>query len=81
MFGAKPFSKPMLIYYQLDPWQQIWSNIDQNTAIFMEENALENVGCNMSAILFRPQYAAEMALRIIRHVHKSNTLFDKMGDV
>ena len=52
---AKPLSEPMLDYCQLDPCEHISMKIYQNTAIFIEENARENVVCEMASILSRPQ--------------------------
>ena len=40
--------RPMLIYSHLDPWEP---NSNQNTKIFIHENAFENVDCGMAAIL------------------------------
>ena len=53
LIGAKPLSKPMLGYSQLNKLQ--WA-INQNTKIFIQENALENVVWKIAAILSRPQY-------------------------
>ena len=45
----------MLIYCQLEPEEQTSvKNINENTNIFFQENAFENVVCKMFAILFRP---------------------------
>ena len=52
---AKPLSEPMLDYCQLDPCEHTSMKIYQNTAIFIEENARENVVCEMASILSRPQ--------------------------
>ena len=55
LIGAKPLSEPMPDYCQLDPWEHISMKINQNTAIFIEENAHENVVYEMASILSRPQ--------------------------
>ena len=52
IFGAKPLSKPMLGYSQLDPSGQTW-NSNSNTWFFVNENAFEDVVCEMAAILTR----------------------------
>ena len=49
LFGAKPLSKPMLGYCQLDPKEQTWMKFD--TKFFIHENASENIVCEMAAIL------------------------------
>ena len=51
LFGAKPLSQPMLGYCQLNPQEQLQWNYNQNTEIFIEENAFENIVCEMAAIL------------------------------
>ena len=55
LIGAKPLSEPMLDYCQLDPCEHISVKSNQNTTIFIEENARENVVCEMAFILSRPQ--------------------------
>ena len=49
--GAKPLSKPMMDYCQLDSWEQI----SVNSIICIQENAFENVW-KMAAILSLPQW-------------------------
>ena len=57
LFGAKPLSKPMLGYCQFTPLGTNFSeNFNQNTKLFIHENASENVVCEMSAILFRGRW-------------------------
>ena len=51
LFGAKPLSKPMLDYRQLDPWDKIQWNFNQTTKISIHENASDNIVCEMAAIL------------------------------
>ena len=52
---AKSFPETMLIYSKLDPREQILWNLNQNTNISIDENALQNVFCKMAAILLRLQ--------------------------
>ena len=51
--GTKPLSNPMLGYCQLDKLQ--W-NLNQNTKLFIHENASENVICVMAAILSKGRW-------------------------
>ena len=55
LFGAKPLSEPMLPDCQLDPKEYISEKCISNSKVFIQENALENVICEMAAILSRPQ--------------------------
>ena len=55
LIGAKPFSKPMMTYRQMNTEKQIsekFKSIFYN--IFIEENAFKNVVCEKLAILSRP---------------------------
>ena len=49
--GAEPLSEPRLEFCKLDPKL----NFNQNSNIFIEENASENVACEMLSISSRPQ--------------------------
>ena len=51
LFCAKPLSKPILGYCQLDPKEQ--TAVNQNTKLFIHENAHENIICKMATILPR----------------------------
>ena len=51
LFDSKPLSKPVLGYWQLNPSEQ--TNFNQNTTLFIYENASENIGCEMASILSR----------------------------
>ena len=54
LFGSKPLAEPMLAYCQLDPQTSVkfWSKSN----IFTQQNAFENVVCEMMrVILSRPQ--------------------------
>ena len=53
LIGAKPLSKPMLGYCQLDPYEQTSVKSNQNTKLFIHENAFENIVCRMTTILSR----------------------------
>ena len=56
LFGAKPLSKPMLGYSQLDPLEQTSVQFFQNTKLFIQENAFENIVSEMAAILSRGRW-------------------------
>ena len=51
--GAKPLPEPKLDYRALRNKLQCSSNLNSN--IFIKQNALENIACDMAAILSRPQ--------------------------
>ena len=54
--GAKPLSEPALEYYQLDPWEQIFSEFLTEIQKFsLKKNTFENVVCEMLSISSRPQ--------------------------
>ena len=53
--GARPLSEPLLPYCLMDPWEQTSMNVNRNSYIFIHENALGNVVCEMAANLSRPQ--------------------------
>ena len=53
--GTKPLSESMLEYCQLHPWEQTSVKFNRNWNIFIQENALENIVCEMASILSRPQ--------------------------
>ena len=54
LLGTKSFSEPMLTYNELDPKEQKSMKIYRNSNIFVQENAFENVVCEMAVIW--PQY-------------------------
>ena len=41
LFSTKPLSKAMMTYYQMD--RQLQWNLNQNTKLFIQYNAYENV--------------------------------------
>ena len=49
LFGAKPLSQPKLGYCQLDSWEQTSLKFCSKL-IFIQENAFENIVCEMAAI-------------------------------
>ena len=53
LFGTKPLSKRMLGYYQLDLQEQTVKCKSKMELLFIQENAFENVVCEMKAILSR----------------------------
>ena len=53
--GGKPFSEPMLDYYEKDHREKILYNLNPNTRTFIQENGFENVVCKMAVILSRPK--------------------------
>ena len=54
LFGAKPLSKPMLIYCQWTLRNKIQWNSKQNIKLFIhEQNASKNIVCEISAIFPR----------------------------
>ena len=55
LVGVKPLSEPMLEYCKLDPWERNSIKFNQNSCIFIQGNAFENVVWKMTAILSRPQ--------------------------
>ena len=55
LVGVMPLSEAMLGYYQLTLRHKLQWNINRNSYIFIQQNTLENIVCEMSAILSRPQ--------------------------
>ena len=53
MCGTRPWSEPMLVYQWLDTY--VKRNLNQNIHIFIIGNAVTNVVCKMSLILYMPQ--------------------------
>ena len=46
LVGAEPLSESVLKYFLLNPQEQISVQFNQNSYIFIPENAIENVVCN-----------------------------------
>ena len=42
---GKPLPKPMLVYCQLDSWEQVSVKFESEFIIFIQENVYENVAC------------------------------------
>ena len=55
LFGTKPLSEPMLAHCQLDHLERTSVKFYQNSNIFIQEYAFENVVCKNADILFWPQ--------------------------
>ena len=53
--GAKPLPEQMLWYVNWTLRNKIQWNFNRNSYIFIQENALENVVCEVASILSRPQ--------------------------
>ena len=53
LFGAKPWSKPMLDCCQLNPYGQTSVKFNQTAKLFIHLNSFENIVCEMAAILSR----------------------------
>ena len=49
LFGAKPLSKPMLGIVNWTLGNKLQWNSNQNTKLFIHENAFENIVCEMAA--------------------------------
>ena len=67
LVGANPLSEPMLECLKFDHQEQTSLSINQNPYIFIQENALENVVCEIAAIFSRPQCVNTLRLRRNRH--------------
>ena len=48
--GAKPLPEPLLVNCYLDPWKQTSVRFNRNWNMFIQENAFENVVCEMASI-------------------------------
>ena len=44
-FGAKPLSKEMLDFFELDPYEQNSVKFNHNTNFFIHENESANIVC------------------------------------
>ena len=64
--GFSPSHYPNQCRYRVN-WilrNKLQGNFSRNSYIFIQENAFENVGCEMAAILSRPQYANKWSLKL-----------------
>ena len=50
--GSESLSKLLLADCQWDHYQQLSVKLNQNTAIFIQQNIFENILCHILAILF-----------------------------
>ena len=50
LFGAESLSKPMLGYFNETLMKKLRSNFNQNTKLFIHENASQNIVSEMGAI-------------------------------
>ena len=55
LVGAKPLSEPMLEYANTSLKNKFQWNLKRNSYTFIQENAFENVVCEMATILSLPQ--------------------------
>ena len=53
LFGAKPLPKPMLTNCEMDPYKLTLVKCISEYKFFIDENAFENIVCEMAAILYR----------------------------
>ena len=58
LFGAKPLPEPMLAIVKWTLNNKFQWNFNWNPNIFIPENALDNVVCEMGAILFTESYVS-----------------------
>ena len=56
LFGAKPLSRPVLGYVNWTLGNKLQSNFNQNTKLFIHENASENIDYETAAILSRGRW-------------------------
>ena len=74
--GAKPLSKAMLGYCQLDLIKLQW-NFKQNTKLLIHENASQNIVCEIAAILSRGdelRHSLGGKLWYLQHNHIGDTI-------
>ena len=76
LFGAKPFSKPILGHYQLDPkpGRNFSETLSHISSFFIRENASKNVVCEMATIMYRGrlvQYWFSYLTTLIVRLHSS----------
>ena len=50
LVGTKPLSEPMMDNFYLDHMEKTWLYFNQNSYIFIEENAVQNVAWKVTAI-------------------------------
>ena len=62
LIGAKPLSEPMWIIVNWTLTNKFQRNFNWISYIFIQENVLENVVWEISAIVSRPQYVKDVLL-------------------
>ena len=68
LVDAKPLLEPMLIYCHLDCQKQRWMKFNQNTILFIQENASENIVCEVAAILSRARWVNIYDIYMLRYM-------------
>ena len=56
LFGAKPLPEPSSRTVNWTPGNKLQGNSNQNTKLFVHENAFETILCEMATILFRERW-------------------------
>ena len=86
LFGAKPLPQPVLTYSQWEPCKQISKECESECTDVFQGNAVENVVCKVSNILFSPQwvkktnYARIIISKSSICSHTSHGVFIDVGD-
>ena len=81
--GDKPLSEPVLEYLKWTRENKFQWNSNQNSNIFVQENAFENDVCEMVSILSRPQCVADKAGTtnyILQLIFQIEFWFDKLSN-
>ena len=60
LFGAKPLSNQCWAIINWTPRNKLQWNFNQNTKLFIHENACENIVCEMAAILSRGRWVSSL---------------------
>ena len=69
LYGAKPLSKPVLGYCKLTLRNKLQWNFNQNTKLFIQENASENIVCEMAAIFSRGRWVNSPCCMLLYITH------------
>ena len=69
LFGAETLPEPVLTYCQWDPRNKLQWNLNQYTKKFIHENTVDNVVCEMAAILSN---GSRVQLRALRKPNEQN---------
>ena len=64
LFSTKPLSEPMLPNCKLDPMEHISKTFCLNFNVFIEENIIEILICEMAVFSSRPQYVKHHCIEI-----------------